>query len=184
MISLYLSIVETEEDKKKVTFIYEKCYSFMYYMAKQYLGNDYDIEDVVHNSMLKIIENLDIIDTTDEKRVKNLCGVIAKNKAIDLIRSHKGKDNTGFNDEVINTQSEALNPSDIVMTQEVYNLVLEKIHSLDDTYRDVCMLKYVNELKEKEIALLLDLPPKTVSLRIFRGKQILREAIRKENLHE
>ena len=95
-------------------------------MAKQYLGNDYDIEDVVHNSMLKIIENLDIIDTTDEKRVKNLCGVIAKNKAIDLIRSHKGKDNTGFNDEVINTQSKAMNPSDIVMTQEVYNLVLEK----------------------------------------------------------
>ena len=184
MISLYLSIVETDEEREKVTFIYEKCYSFMYYMAKQYLGNNCDIEDVVHNSMLKIIENLDIINTTDEKRVKNLCGVIAKNKAIDLIRSKKNNDNTEFNDEVINTQSEALNPCDIVMTQEVYNLVLEKIRSLDDTYRDVCMLKYVHELKEREIALLLDLSPKTVSLRIFRGKQMLREAIRKENLHE
>ena len=183
MISLYLSIVETEKEKEKVTFIYEKCYSFMCYMAKQYLGNEYDVEDVVHNSMLKIIENLDIIDIAEEKRVKNLCGIIAKNKAIDFIRSQKNN-NAEFNEEIMNNQCEALDPDDIVLNQEVYHLILDKIRSLDDIYRDVCMLKYVNELNEREIALLLDLPSKTVSLRIFRGKQILREAIRKENLHD
>ena len=156
----------------------------MCYTAKQYLDSNYDIEDAVHNSMLKIIENLDLIDISDEKRVKNLCGIISKNKAIDFVRLKKNHSDE-FSDEIYaNNQNDELDPSDLVLNHETYNLILNKIRSLDDTYRDVCILKYINELKEREIALLLDLPPKTVSLRIFRGKQILREAIRKDNLHD
>ena len=47
----------------------------------------------------------------------------------------------------------------------------------------VCLLKYVNELKEREISKILDIPLKTVNSRIYRGKQILREALRKESCH-
>lgn len=87
MISFYLSIIETEEDKDKVVFIYENFYSFMCYTAGQVLGQGKpEVEDAVHNAMLKIIERLDMIDITDEIKVKNLCGIIAKNIAKDHLK--------------------------------------------------------------------------------------------------
>ena len=87
MISYYLSIVETEEDKEKVVFIYENFYSFMCYTAGQILNhNKHDVEDAVHNAMIKLIENIDVIDLSDKQRAKNLCGIVAKNKAKDHCR--------------------------------------------------------------------------------------------------
>ena len=72
---------------------------------------------------------------------------------------------------------------DIVINEESYGIILKAIDNLSDTYQAVCKLKYINGLKEREIAEVLDLPEKTVNQRIFRGKQILREALIKEQLH-
>lgn len=146
MISFYLLIVNTEEERDKVTFIYEKFYSFMCYTAKQYLDSNYDIEDAVHNSMLKIIENLDLIDISDEKRVKNLCGIISKNKAIDFVRLKKNHSDE-FSDEIYaNNQNDELDPSDLVLNHETYNLILNKIRSLDSSERiDDRYYMYTNE---------------------------------------
>ena len=91
MITFYLSLVETEDAKNKIEFIYVNYYSFMCYTAGQILKhNKQDVEDAVHNAMMKIIENIDIIDVSDVQRAKNLCGIIARNKAIDYC---KQKDN-------------------------------------------------------------------------------------------
>lgn len=75
------------------------------------------------------------------------------------------------------------NPEDIVITKDTYNTVMNAINSLNEKYRDVCILKYVNQLKEREIAEILNISPKNVNVRIFRGKQLLREALRKEGMH-
>ena len=182
MISFYLSIVETEEQKNKVIFIYENFFSYMSFKANQVLKNKDDVEDVVHESMLKIIENIDIIDLSDVSRARSLCGMIAKNKAIDHC---KLKDNQSISLEETITEAplEDSSPEEIVIKEEMYNILLSAFHSLDDRYRDPCILKFLYNYKEREIALLLDLPPNTVSTRIYRGKQILREALRKENFH-
>ncbi len=181
MLLFYLSIVNSDTEKEKIIYIYENYYSYMAYKAGQYLKNKQDIEDIVHNSMIKIIDNLDLIDTEDEVKSKCFCGVIAKNKAIDFI---KAKDNQNLSlNELITEDYTDDNPEDLFITRESYNIILETIKSMSDVYRDVCMLKYVNGLKEREIALILDLSPKNVSLRIFRGKQLLRDALRRENLH-
>lgn len=182
MLTLYLSLVDSDEDKEKVTYIYENFYSLMSYSAGKYLKNKYDIEDIVHNSIIKIIENLELIDMHDIKRVKSLCCIIAKNKAIDFCRAKENK-NSSMEEYITEGHLDDEDPCDIVVSKDTYDIILKSINSLNDTYKDVCILKYVNGLKEREIASLLDLSPKTVSLRIYRGKKILREALRKENLY-
>jgi hypothetical protein len=49
--------------------------------------------------------------------------------------------------------------------------------SLSDTYREVCEMKYILHMKEREIAQELGLSEKNVNARIFRGKQVLRKMI-------
>lgn len=183
MISYYLSIVESDEDREKVAYIYENFYSFMVYTAKQVLkDNDYQIEDAVHTSMIKIIENLDLIDLTDIRRAKNFCAVVSRNTAIDMCKL-KDNQNISMDSEIVQTLEDENDPTEIVIKEDTYKIIMREIYSLSDTYRDICLLKYINRLKEREIALILNLPPKTVNVRIFRARQILKKALRKENIY-
>ena len=182
MIALYLSMVESEADKNKVITIYENYHSLMCYVAGKYLKNTYDIEDVVHTAMLKIIENLSVFDVDDAEHTKNLCCLIARQKAIDFCRSRAGK--TGAEDEADCAAGDDSDPEHIVIGKDTYDTILRVIESLSVTYKDVCKLKYVEGLKEREIAALLDLSPKTVNQRIQRGKQLIRAALREEGLHD
>ena len=183
MISFYLSVVETDEDRDKIVFIYENFYSFMCYSAGQVLkGNTHDVEDAVHNAMLKIIDRLDMIDVENADRAKYLCGIIARNTAKDHL---KRKDNQTIRlDETFNDMPDGEpEPYEIVIRRDVHGIMLRAIRSLDERYRDVCILRYVHGYKEREISELLGLPQGTVSTRISRAKQILREELRKESVY-
>lgn len=183
MLEFYLSMVKTEEDANKVIFIYNNFYSSMAYAAGLILNhNKHDVEDVVHSAMIKLIENISIIDLSDVYRAKNLCKRVARNKAIDFCKKRDNQ-TISFDEAIAENIESDNNPVDIVINKDIYEIILHKIETLDDKYRDICSLKYINNLKEREIALLLDMSPKTVSTRIFRGKQLLREALRKENIY-
>lgn len=182
MLSFYLSLVETQSDKDKVEFIYLNYYKLMSYVVSQYVKNQDDIADIVHDSMIKIIYNVNKIDLEDEFRSRAFCTTIAKHKAIDFLRK-KEQHNISL-EETFDLGSTSEDLLDTIIKEESYKIILKAIDDLSDTYQAVCKLKYINGLKEREIAEILDLPAKTVNLRIFRGKQILREALIKEQLHE
>ena len=181
MLSFYLSLVETQSDKEKVKFIYSNYYSLMWHAARKYVTNEEDLADIVHDAMIKIIYNIDKVNIEEDFKTRSFCKTIAKNKAIDFLRK---KDQHNVNlDETFESKSFSEDVLDIVINEESYEIILKAIDNLSDTYQLVCKLKYINGLKEREIAEVLDLPAKTVSLRIFRGKQILRESLIKEQLH-
>ncbi len=183
MISFYLSVVETEQDRDKVVFIYENFYSFMCYTAGRVLENNrHDVEDAVHNAMLKIIDHLDMIDLENEGRAKYLCGIIVRNVAKDHVKL-KENQTLPLDETFCDVPDDGTEPAEIVIRRDTHEIMLRAIHSLDEKYRDVCILKYVHGYKEREIAGLLNLSQGTVSTRIFRAKQILREELRKESVY-
>ena len=179
MLAFYLSLVEDLTDKEKVEKIYTEYYGLMMHIALGYTKAG--AEDIVHDAMIRIIRNIDKVDMSNERRVKAFCVTIVRNRAIDCLRKEK-KDTVSYDDEIL-TEDETVISLDLAQLNETYDILMKAIDSLNETYKTVCTLKYVNELKEHEIAQVLDLPPKTVSLRIFRGKQILREALRKEDFY-
>lgn len=58
MMSFYMSMIDTEENKTKFELIYEKYHKLMFYIAYQILKDNPLSEDAVHDSFVKIIENL------------------------------------------------------------------------------------------------------------------------------
>lgn len=181
MLSFYLSLVQTPSDKEKVEFIYVTYHGTMSHAIRQYVKNEEDVADIVHDAMIKIIYNIDKVNIEEDFKTRSFCKTIAKNKAIDFLRK-KEQHNVSL-DEKFESKSFSEDVLDIVINEESYEIILKAIDNLSDTYQLVCKLKYINGLKEREIAEVLDLPAKTVSLRIFRGKQILRESLKKEQLH-
>lgn len=183
MLNTYLFMVETEDDKEKVVYIYENYYAFMKYTASRILKSEHDIEDAVHTAMIRIIDNLDIIDFSDKKRAKSFCGVVSKNVAIDMCKSARCQREESL-ETTVDVNSEDGELTDIVIRKETYEAVVRAIYDLDEKYRDVCVLRFVNELKEREIAEVLKLPIKTVDTRIRRGRKILCDVISKVNENE
>lgn len=51
------------------------------------------------------------------------------------------------------------------------------VGNMDDTYRDILMLRYIEDMSVKEIATTLGLRENVVSVRIHRGIKILREQL-------
>ncbi len=182
MLSVYLSMVNTDEDNDKITFIYTTYYSSMAYSARSVLGNNkFDVDDTVHNAMLKIIEIIHKIDFSEPKRVEGLCCIIARNQAIDHCK-HSDNQNISIDDAITEDADIESCPMDVLIRKETYNEILRAIYSLDVKYRDVCILKYLYKMKEKDIGTALGLPAGTVSVRIQRGRQILKKAIGKGDI--
>ncbi len=177
MLAFYLTLVDNPSDQEKVKTIYTKYYGLMKHVALDYTKNDAD--DIVHDAMIKIIGNIEKVDVADELKTKSFCVAVVRNRAIDVLRKGNNE-NACFNDEINANESASYSFTDI---NETYQILYQALDSLDDTYKTVCTLKYVNELTEREIAEVLDLTPKAVSLRIFRGKQILKKQLRKEDFY-
>lgn len=179
MLSVYLSMVNTDEDNDKITFIYTSYYSSMAYSARSVLGNNkFDVDDAVHNAMLKIIAIIHKIDFSEPKRVEGLCCMIARNQAKDYCK-RKENQNLSIDDAITEDSADEACPMDVLVRKETYNEILSAVYSLDEKYRDVCILKYLYKMKEKDIATVLGLPAGTVSVRIQRGRNILKKAIGK-----
>ncbi|MVB10008.1 hypothetical protein CAFE_06790 [Caprobacter fermentans] len=71
MLIFFLSMLETDEDKNKFTLLYEKYRKLLFYVANQILKDDYLSEDAVHQTFLKIIDNLEKISEVDCHKTKS-----------------------------------------------------------------------------------------------------------------
>ena len=74
-------------------------------------------------------------------------------------------------------------PEELAIGNDTYEFLLKTIYNLEEKYRDICILKFVHEYKEREIANVLGLSDGTVSVRISRGRKLLQEKLRKVKLH-
>ncbi|MBQ7499484.1 MAG: sigma-70 family RNA polymerase sigma factor, partial [Clostridia bacterium] len=167
MLIYYLSLVEDAESKSKIELIYTEFYSYMTFKAGTVLSNEADVEDAVHNAMLKIIGIIDEIDMSNPNRAKTLCGVIARHEAINM---SKLMDNQTFELYTTDAIAEAdVSPDDVVVREDDLRILVSSIKKLDKRYRDVFTMKFLLDLKEKEIGEILEMPASTVATRLSRG---------------
>ena len=100
MIEFLLMEIETDEDREKVLFIYNNYYSLMAYVIHSLTDNEDVTFDLTQDCLLKIIDNLELIDLSDLSRAKGLFITIAKNHAIDYLRRTRTTE-SGMIDEAI-----------------------------------------------------------------------------------
>lgn len=182
MLSIYLSMVVTDEERDKLTYIYENFYSAMANAARSVMhGQQCDVDDIVHNSFLRIIAVLSNVDCSNPLKAKGFCCTVARNLAINYV-SRRDNTNVALEESLCESADDSCDPVEILIQKETYDKVLKAVNSLDPKYRDVCILKYVHKLKEREIAEALNLPPGTVSVRIQRARQSIKKAIHEEDI--
>lgn len=179
-LSLYLCNIASEEEQEKLTILYNTYLDIMLYTARKYVGRYQAEEDVVHNAILKIIANLEKVDLSQAVQTKSFICIITRNCAIDWLRKRNREEAASLDEIPSVLESNERPPVDYVMTEDGYQKLIECIHALGDTYREVCDLKFVSGYKEREIAEILGLSEKNVSVRIFRGRRKLIEMLKEK----
>ena len=74
-------------------------------------------------------------------------------------------------------------PDEMYISKEGSGTIEQMIRSLKVPYREVCILKFIEEKDTQEIADLLGRPKKTVETQLYRARSILQKQI-KEVYHD
>lgn len=169
MLSFYLTLIDTEEEKSKFEQLYLTYRQMMFFVAKQILEDSYLAEDAVHQTFLKIIDHFDKIGEIDCPKTRGFIVTIVQNQSIDLYRKRKRQEARSFDE--ISYQFADNKDSDGQI--EALNPVAEAITKLPVHLAAVIRLRYSQGYSPKEIAKILDISEQNVYKRIQRAKEQL-----------
>lgn len=175
VLSFYLMAIDSDEAKDKLTRIYTDYYSSMRAVAHNLVSKYNSIieEDILHDSIITIIDNLHKINLNNPVSTKCFVCTIVRHKAIDWLKREKRIQFDDYDQPEYQIEDIDPMPLDVIVSKEGYEFLLQCINELSDTYKDVCNLKFVCKMKEKDIASLLGLTLSNVSVRIARGRKQL-----------
>ncbi|MBY3619490.1 sigma-70 family RNA polymerase sigma factor [Acinetobacter sp. CUI P1] len=146
----------------------------IYRLAYSYVKNKEDALDVVQESIYKALSSIGLLKNPES--VKSWLFRIVVTTSLDFLRKHKRVQ--PIDDEVLDFF--------IPGAEDVYpDIDLER--SLDDLplkYRNVIVLRYIEDLKIEEVAEVLNENVNTVKTRLYQALQLLRVNMQEESSKE
>ena len=175
MLSLYLSMLESGEDKAKCTQLYEKYHGLLIHVAYAKLKDEHLAEDAVHSAFLNIVRNFHLVGEVNSHKTKRLLVVVTENVAIDMLRKNKRYSKISYEElePILSIEPDML---DNIAVQEL----VEKITELPEIYRNVLELRAYHGLSEKQISAVLGVEYATVRKRLERARSMLAEKLRRQ----
>lgn len=178
----YLMLLETEAEREYFRIIYEENYLKMYHIALGYLKQATEAENIVHEAFLILAEKFQKYSHLTGREMTGFCVSIVKNKSIDVIRKRNRYSEEELESLELEQNDETRDPEHVLMDEETKHLIEKALAQVSEVFRETLVLKYVYEMSNKEISRIQGVPVKTVTMRIYRGKQQLKEIIHEEDI--
>ena len=154
--------------------------SAAYNFARWLVQNESDAEDIVQESYLRALKYFAGYHGGDSRA---WLLAIVRNSAYSWLQQNRSRQLTAPIDE--KTESLAVaddqNPETILLTRIDQEVLRQAVTELPIEFREVLVLREMEELSYKEIAALCDLPIGTVMSRLARGRRRLQERLAPES---
>lgn len=170
-------IFDTQEECDKFVALYEKYKKIVYFTIKRFIGDEYLIEDISQEIYIIIGNHLEKIDIDNHQRTQNYIITIARNYCKNYLRAHT-KSKEEVYDEIPYLHTEPDQILNYIIDKEKMQQLVMEIKNLDDIYKAVLELKYITEFSDDEIAEYLKIKKKTVQMRLYRAKILLKERLK------
>lgn len=144
--------------------LYREHRQMMFHIAMRYLQDRDLAMDIVHDSFVTLWEKYELIDFSDEARLRGLIGRIVKGKSIDLIRKRGREMPVEINDEQLGFSE------DQYFESEEVDRVLDR---LDHTTADLIRMRFIQDMSFSEIAKSLRIKETAARKRVNRAKNKL-----------
>ena len=148
----------------------------VYRLAYRMCGNAYDADEAAQEAFVAAWRALP--NFRGDAKFSTWLYRLTTNAAIDVMRREKRHQTVG-DGEMVDVADDADSPQETVERTEQQEAVQKALSTLSEEYREVLLLRYMEELDYAEIAEVLQLPSGTVKSRINRAKAALKTALLK-----
>ena len=145
-----------------------------YNLARWLTRNDHDAEDVVQDAMLRAYRFCDAL--RGEARPWLLA--IVRNTCFTWLRANRPADLAGAAEDLAEAASPAEGPEALAARELDRRLLNEAIAALPAQFREVLVLRELEDLAYKDIARVVDAPIGTVMSRLSRARRLLADSMR------
>ena len=170
MLAICLAMLETEQDQRRFTQLFEAHEKKTYAVALRILGDQTRAEDAAQQTWLRLVQNWERVSALPWGETEGYVVTVVKNCALDILRSERRI--TAFPEDWDTPAQEE--------HQDEYDYLVALIRSLPQSYRQILELKCVEEQTNQEIARRLGIKESTVGVRVMRGRAMLKERLEKE----
>ena len=170
MLAICLAMLETEQDQRRFTRLFEAHEKKIYAVVLRILGDPTRAEDAAQQTWLKLVQNWDRVSALPWGETEGYTVTVAKNCALDILRAERRT--AAF--------PEDWDPPAPEDHQDEYDYLVSLIRALPESYRRILELKCVEEETNREIARRLGMNESTVAVRVMRGRTMLKERLEKE----
>lgn len=154
------------------------------YVRRISFSSDEDIEDILQETFIKVYKNLNAFDSdlTFSTWIYHIC----RNTVIDSIRKKSSRPKTiGLDTEdFAHLFQDPVNIPRTIDAQERLKKISSIIESLPLIYREVLILKFLEEKSYEEIMDIVEKPKGTVASLINRGRKLLKEKAQEQGLYD
>lgn len=175
MIHMYLAMLETPDDKEKMSLLYLTYRDYLSNIAQSILRNKHDAEDVLHQTFLRIASDFTKIGEVSSHQTRNYLVIIVRGLSLNL--KNKKNSRAEISLEELEDPDEYLQLQDMHQDDIEYLALHELLAALPPIHRDVLYLMYFEGFSVKAIAKTLQLSEGAVKKRLERARKALEKAL-------
>lgn len=175
-LSVYLAMIDGQEDQNKFEQLYDKYRDLMFYQARQILHDDYAAEDAVSTAFLRIAQNMNKVEQAVSPRTKGLVMRVTKNISIDMYRKRQREQEYHTDFSEVDRLGISYLPEEALADTPLVQAILK----LPEANQQVISLKFVYGYDNRKISEITGFTVAKIEKLISRGrkqlKQLLEEA--------
>ena len=171
--------LENSENFKYIISEYQN--KFTQYVRRRTIASKEDAEDLLQDIFIKIYLNLNGFDNS--LKFSSWAYRIAHNEIISWYRKKKIRPQLNFEDyeeeNLINYLKEDTDIEKEFERELIKKHIKEAIDQLDEKYKEIIILRFLEEKEYEEISDIMQIPLGTVSTLIYRGKKEMQKYLKK-----
>lgn len=167
-----LNLIESEEDRISLAKIYEDYKKYLFAIALD-ISNDAEIaEEALSETFVAVITVYEKVKYYGADQLRYFLRTVLKNKTVDLLR---------FKSKLIEFRTDL--DENIPVEDDVYfdgvdpKTLAKALMSIKEEFREILILKYVDEMEYTDIAKILNLSYEAAKKRVFRARTALKERL-------
>ena len=172
MLQYYLTMVNSDEERSLVEYLYKEYRQLMYKTAYSVLHNSELSEDAVHEAFLRVIDNLQKFQKYSCK--ENVAYLVIIVRGIALNKIKRSNRESELDEELAG----AVDIEETVNAEIGYSEIVERIKSLSPAIKDIALLHFVQGCSAQEIAQMLNIKVNTVYSSVSRARAILAKGLK------
>lgn len=180
MISMLLAQVQDPDDREYLTQLFHQFHRLLFHTAQEYVSDQYEKEEIVQDSFVRIIEHVAKIRTLERYTLPFYLVMIVRNTALNHLRSRSTRDKH----ILLSEEPEMTQQPEEYVSLDLYAELLERREAVDglwpklsETDRYLLGAYYFVGLKTEEIAQTLGCSKDAVRMKLSRARKHAREIL-------